>query len=168
MPNYLNKILLSLLIIMVPYMNSASKAMDDEEGSTVHAHTVSLKPMSSINLEDSQTSWTSYFLSPAKSVVKNTFKNTCEIIDFATQSRNKTILVSLWLASKVLGVAAQFDCLCGYSSKGQPVTPFLTIPLNDPSADCLEVCQNMCNHTNISFLGLHYNYRNWSCSKHLN
>ena len=43
MSNYLKKSLFTLLILMVPYMNFASKAMDieDHDGSTIRTHKVS-------------------------------------------------------------------------------------------------------------------------------
>jgi hypothetical protein len=182
MSNYLYKTLLSLLFIMMPYMNSTSKAMNDghDEGSTVLTHKVSLiredqkdisssvsQAKSSINLEDSQTSWRSYLLSPVQSVIKRT----SEKLYFPTPSRQKALYVGFCLAYQVASVAAQveqFDCLCGYSHNGRPVNPFLTLPLHEAHSACMQICEETCQATNLTFFGERFNYFNWSCVNYLN
>jgi hypothetical protein len=125
MSNYLKKILFAVLILMMPNMNSASKAMDSEdfEGSTIRAHKVSFvtedqKDVSSSvqqstsyqveSLEDSQTSWASYLISPVKFV----FQSSYELMNFATQSPQKALFVGAFLTYQVAAVAAQCSCNC--------------------------------------------------------
>lgn len=108
MSNYLKKLLFTVLILMIPYMNSTSKAMDDGdyERSSLCVHKVNLmtneqKDVSSSvkqstsspieNLEDSQTSWVSYLIFP----VKATFQTANEFMNFATRNPKLAMVVGV-------------------------------------------------------------------------
>lgn len=113
MYKYIRKILFSFLVLMMPYMNSASKAMmgaDDYEGSTGRTHKVSddTKDVSSsvkrltasqvVSLDDSNISWASYLMSP---VTKTT--------QYLITEHPRTI-ITLCTAVNLTAYAA--DCVC--------------------------------------------------------
>lgn len=140
MTKYLKKILFSLLIIAIPYMNSASNAMDkeDHDGSTVRASKVSFfeedkqdclsfsKPSNlskTSNLEDSKVSWTSYLSSPVKKIGQN-IEN---IINFAVEHpRAATVVGLLYLTNAAAAVEAMIEatCQCVCKSSSSPSFPF--------------------------------------------
>lgn len=120
MSNYLKKFLFSVLILMIPYMNSVSKAMDDGdyEGSSVRARKVSFitenqKDVSSSikqstsspveSLEDSKVFWTSYLLSPVKVAIQGTY----DVVNFTTQNPRKAMIIGVLLVYQATAVAAQ-------------------------------------------------------------
>lgn len=123
MSNYLKNSLFCLLILMMPYMNSESKAMNDEdyEGSSVRVHKVSLmtddqKDVSSSvknsvssqieSLEDSKVSWASYLISP----VKTTVQMANEFMNLAT--RNPKLAMAVGFTYMVSTAAAGCACYC--------------------------------------------------------
>lgn len=129
MSNYLKKSLFTFLILAVPFMNSTLKAMDDGDydGSSSRVHKVSFmtedqKDVSSSvknstssqveSLEESQTSWSSYFLSPAKYVVQSAY----DVMNFATKSPRHALFVGTFMTLQTL-VAAQDCCVatCWYA-----------------------------------------------------
>ncbi len=57
-----------------------------------------------INLEDSQDSWSSYLISPTKSVIQSAY----EVLKFATHSRNNALIVGFYLSSQATAVAASW------------------------------------------------------------
>ena len=150
MSNYLKKSLFTLLILMVPYMNFASKAMDieDHDGSTIRTHKVSFDSEDQqdvqsftkhsdssqvVSLGDSQDSWASYLLSPAKSIIRNTV----EIMNFATQSPQKAMFIGAILVYQVSAVAALnctgcYRCNCECSSVYGPANGIL---------ECTQACK---------------------------
>jgi len=122
MSNYLKKILFTLLIIMMPHMNTVSKAMDNEEhnrstntcrmrvvkddqnqDSSFVKQSISFK---AVSLEDTQNSWTSYLYSPVKSVLHGAY----EIVDFAIQRPKLAMFIGLSYA--IPAVAAICTCWC--------------------------------------------------------
>ena len=137
MSNYLKKSIFCLIILMMPYMNSASKAMniiEDYEGFTVPIRKVSLmsddqkdtpssvkQSMSSQieSLEDSKISWMSYLLSPAKVALQGAY----DVVNFTTQNPNKAMIIGVYLAYQVTAVAAQncmgcTECWCDCGNTG--------------------------------------------------
>lgn len=147
MSNYIKKILFTILIIVIPYMNSASKAMDveDYERSSVRARNVgfvaenlqevqsfsNLSTSSNVkSFEDSKNSWASYLYSPAKSFIQKTY----EVIDFTTRNPSRAIIIGGFLALQVTTAAAAcYDictasgaCNCVYS--GKPNGPYFVAP----------------------------------------
>lgn len=131
MSNYLKKFLFAVFILMMPYMNSASKAMDaeDYEESTVRARKVihmtedQKDILASINqptsyqvvedLEKSQYSLVSSLLSPAKHVIQSTY----DTLNFITENPNKALIIGAVLAYQITAIAANCStactCYCG-------------------------------------------------------
>lgn len=123
MSNYSKKFLFTLLILFVPYMNSASKAMEEDyEGSSVRAHKVSFviedqqkvqsltkqsTSSQAVNLEDSQSSWTSYLRYPTKLAVQGTYG----IIDYAIKHPIPAIATSLLLTTSIVEAAETTVCV---------------------------------------------------------
>jgi hypothetical protein len=136
MSNYLKKILFTLLILGVPYMNTASKAMntDDYEGSGVRARSVSFVTADQqdvqsftkhstnstnsqvIGLEDSKVSWASYLSYPIKSIAYKAY----EITDFAIKNPTLATVVSLSYAIPYVEAACRCVC-CKDCVAGAPV-----------------------------------------------
>lgn len=127
MSNYLKKILFTFLILAVSYMNSVSKAMDEEdhEGPTIRARKVSfvtedqqdassfVKQSTShqdVRIEESQDSWMSYLSSPVKSV----FYGACGVIDFAIQNPKLAIVVGITYTVQLS--EAICTCVCTWGS----------------------------------------------------
>ena len=123
--NYLKKILFTLMILGIPYMNSASKAMDgeDHEGFTVRARKVSFvtedrqdvrsftkhsTPSQVVSLEDSKISWTSYLSSSVMSAAQRAY----DIVDYTTRNPQKASIIGLCLAYQVVAAAADCKCYC--------------------------------------------------------
>jgi hypothetical protein len=121
MSNYLKKILFTLLILTVPYMNSVSKAFfiptaEDEEAmmSRTVAPVVALTrdqqedpsviKQHSMNLEDSKVSWISYMPSLVKSAAQNAYN----ILDYTTRNPQKTAIIGLFTACQITSVAADW------------------------------------------------------------
>lgn len=161
MSNYLKKTLFTILIFMMPYMNSVSNAMDGEDykGSGVRARNVSFVTedrqdvSSSVQqstssqvegLEESPTSWSSYLISPVKSV----FQGTYEIMDFAIKRPKIATLIGL---SYMISVAAaanctgcyQCDCICVDMSCRTCIKPYGNVP--DVNS-CINVCNALGNY----------------------
>ena len=131
MSNYLKKFLLAIVIFMMPYVNSASKAIGGEDygESTMHTHTVRLmtddqkdvppfvKQSTSsqiVSLEATEVSLKS-FLSSLKGVAKRTYN----VFDYATRNPQKAIIIGLFIAYNVASVSAGCSCLgCGSISAG--------------------------------------------------
>jgi hypothetical protein len=142
MSSYLKKSLFTLLILMMPYMNSTSKAMDteDHEGSTIRARKVSFvtedqRDVSSsvkqstsyqvVSLEDSQTSLASYMTSP----IKATMQMTSQFMEIATN--NPKLAIAIGFLYIMPAIAATCDCVCSGSHIG-----------NEPSvAQCIADCK---------------------------
>ena len=169
MPNYLKKILFSLLILVTPYMDSASNAMNEDSdynGSTIRARNVSFvsndqqdvqsfsKPSTTSkveNLEDSKVSWTSYLYSPVKSISQSAY----EIMDFAIQKPKVATFIGL---SYMISAAVALDCTSCYKCAcyGSPY-PLLQKPcdykvLLGTASNLLE-CAHVCNITKSYFCG---------------
>lgn len=159
MSNYLKKTLFTLLILMMPYMNFASKAMDDGdyEGSSVRSRKVSFvtedqKDVSSFvtksvssqvaSLEESPTSWASYLLSPAKMAIQCAY----DVVNFTTQNPKKTMIIGVLLTYQFTAVAAQnctgcYQCICDCTyPSGSGRGPF-TYGKVESTQTCINVCQ---------------------------
>ena len=125
MSNYLKKSLFTLLVLTVPYMNSASKAMDieDYDGSTIRTHKVSFEEKDQqevqsftkysdssqvVSLEDSQNSWASYLISP----VKATFQTANEFIDLATRNPKLAMVVGVAYTLQLAEALPHCACYC--------------------------------------------------------
>lgn len=147
MSKYLKKLLFSLLILMMPYMNSASKAMDEENNydSSVRVRKVSTlleeerqdvlsfaQPSTTsnvVNLEDSKVSWMSYLSSPVKRISQNIEK----IINFAVEHpRSATVMGLFHLIN-----AANAMCHC-YCSR--PNDPHHSFGCSVTPAACMDQC----------------------------
>lgn len=159
MSHYLKKILFTLLIIIMPYMNAASKAMDDGdyEGSSVRVSKVSfvtedqqdvsssVKPSTSyqvVSSEDSQTSFSSYLVSS----VKAPFQMANEFIDIAIQNPRKGLFIGLVLAYQVVAVAADCNCVCydvGNKNNKQFIGRFSDFNM------CFRACSQLVGNWNI-------------------
>lgn len=123
MTHYLKNSLFFLIILMMPYMNIASKAMDpeDTQESTLHSRTTLVKKgtaddftsastfskqstSQSVNLEDAQTSW----LPSPSSLLKTTMRMGSEVIN-----NNKGLIIgAIILFCKTTAVAAGCACYC--------------------------------------------------------
>ena len=157
MSNYLKKFLFTLLIIAVPYMNSALKAMDEEyEGSTVIVHQVSFESEDQqdvqaftkqsassqvVSLENSQDSWASSLLYPAKYVVQSAY----DVMNFTTQNPRKAIMVGAILLYQVTAVAALnctgcYRCNCNCQGTYGPANGVLE-------------CAQACKLANLQYYG---------------
>ncbi len=125
MCSYIKKSLFSFLILMMPYMNPATKAMNAEEhvGSTVRARNIDFvkdepkdnqsltkKSVSSqvVSLENYQNSWTSYLSSSVKAVAKNGYY----ILDCAARHPKSTLVVCALLSMSVTPVVRAAMCVC--------------------------------------------------------
>jgi hypothetical protein len=168
MSNYLKKLLFSALILTMPYMNSASKAMDDGdyEGSSVRIHKVSLmtedqKNVSSsikqstssqvVSSEDSQMSWASYMISP----VKATFQIANEFINLATHNPKLAMAVGF---TYTLQAAAALDCACycissinGGSWQFCPAEGYKLYSTRLGNASSLVDCMTACDRLKFKF-----------------
>ncbi|WP_032113561.1 hypothetical protein [Candidatus Paracaedibacter symbiosus] len=100
-----------------------------------------------IKLEESSVSWTSYLFSPIQSAVYNTYK----IINYATQSPQKAMIVGLILATNVAAVAADCHCYCNRTSwrLGRPET----YGSNIGKASDLKMCSDVCNQNGGTMSG---------------
>ena len=151
MSNYLKKFLFSVLILMMPYMNSASNSMDSAEydGSSIRTRKVSFveedrqdvlsfsKPSTTskvVILEDSKVSWTSYLSSSVKSI----FQGTYGIMEYTIRNPQKTMIIGLVLACQAVAAA---DCCCACSGGILFVEPFPNI--TECKRDCVELNQTM-------------------------
>jgi hypothetical protein len=151
MYNYIRTFLFFLLIILTPHMNMASKAMDakDDVGHNGYTSKMSFKheekensslekrstPAPVVSLEDTQTSWTSYLLSPAKSVVQGAY----DIINFTTQKPRTALVIGLVLSLQVTTTAANCTCLCWDKFAPRP-HPFSFFGIQRDAAKCSNVC----------------------------
>ena len=61
----------------------------------------------SINLEDTTTSWASYWLTPAKSALQSTY----DAMKFTTQNPQKALIIAFCLTYQITATAAA-SCLC--------------------------------------------------------
>lgn len=139
MYKHLQKSLICLLLFAMPYMNLSLKAMDTEDydSSTTNRFirankNISVKEKSdnssdissfviqSISsqvesLEDSKFSWTSYLISPVKSVVQRAYG----IVDYTIRNPQKSMIIGVCLAYQVTAVVADCCCACedGYLLK---------------------------------------------------
>ena len=147
MSNYLKKIFFAVLILMVPYMNSVSKAMDTEDyegGSIVRARAISFvtedrqdvpsfTQQSTVSkdegLEYSKNSWTSYLISP----VNITLKMANEFISLAHNNPKLAIMTGiLYIVPKI----SAGMCYCYY-----PKPPNCLGPVEmSSSAACSSFC----------------------------
>jgi len=158
MLKYLQKSLICLLIIVIPYMNSASKAMDNEdyEGSVVRIRKVSLvtedqqdvqfstkqsASFQALRLDDSQTSLVSYLSSSVTNVAQKAY----DIVDYATRNPSKSMILGLCLSYQVTTTLACF-CFC-YNSDNK-VFPLGSM---DNKAACTEACETYGGWINYCF-----------------
>lgn len=147
MSNYIKKFLFAALVFMMPYMNSASKAMnaEDYEGSSLRARKISfvaedqqdsVKQSTSSqieNFDDSQNSWMSYLISP----VKATIQITNEFISIATHNPKLAMVVGLGYmisAAEALNTTQNTPVVCE-GAKG-PCACYTT------TSQCLDYCRN--------------------------
>lgn len=150
--NYLKKSLFSVLILMMPYMNSVSKAMDDGdyEGASVRVHKVSFaiedqKDVSSSlkqsissqvkSLEDPQNSWMSYLMFPVKNVVQNAY----DILDYTTCNPQKAMIIGVVMAYQVTSVAAMCYCTCVADRNNQNC---VYAGMENSNATCYRTCSD--------------------------
>lgn len=112
MYNYTKKLLLIFSILLMPSMNTALKAMEDNEtygNSPKHAHKA--RPSQAANLKDSTTSWASDLLSPVKRIARGTY----QIVDYTWNQPHHALVAGLLIASQfVIATEAQpfIFCLC--------------------------------------------------------
>jgi hypothetical protein len=150
MYKYTTKILFCFLIFLMPYMNLPSKSMDieDYDGSGVHARKANIVEkrfdevsdvssfsklsVSSVKLEDSLISWTSYLCSPAKMAIQGAY----DVVNFTTQNPRKAMIIGVYIAYQVTSVAAAnctgcYACNCDCSSVYGKASSLL---------ECVQVC----------------------------
>lgn len=150
MTHYLKNALFFLIILMMPYMNFASKAMgpeDDEPRSSVHrtkkentddvANAASFSkhsnPVQPANLEDAQTSLVSYLSSPLKA----SLGKVSEVIN-----NNKGLIIGgLVLFCRVTVVGATIAdelarCACYCSNNGPKFYGTCAADMNECTYDC--------------------------------
>ncbi|MEI6790970.1 MAG: hypothetical protein WCK42_07305 [Myxococcaceae bacterium] len=137
MDKYIKKVLSSLLILMIPYMNTVSNAVNDEnyDGSTIRTHQVSFRTedpqdvLSSVkqstssqftDLKYSTTSWVSYMTSP----IKATMRIVNEFASFATNHPKSAVIIGMYSLINVANATMWCVCAgpgdnCAYSVGGQ-------------------------------------------------
>jgi hypothetical protein len=162
MSNYLKKSIFCLMILMMPYMNSASKAMDDGdyEGSSVHIHKASLmtddqkdvsssaqQSMSSqvASLEESPTSWASYMISP----VKSTIQMANEFMELARNNPKLAMVVGIAYTLQFAEALPYCACYCCYKNPG--TVGCLREPVCYDYTNTINSCQNLCNKIPLDY-----------------
>lgn len=160
MYTYLKKILFSLLIIMMPHINIASKAMDTEEcdrptasarkirvieknQNDVTSFTQRSTSSQPINLEDSKISWTSYLIiSPVKSMVQSAYN----VLDYVTRNPGKAVIIVLSLACQSSAVAAQQieGCFCFCKNNISGVEMYYGATSVNPNPIAPSTCDQLC------------------------
>lgn len=176
MSNYLKKFLFTLLILVIPYTNSASKAMnvEDYDGSTLRARKVSFvtedqKDVQSftkhstssqvVSLEDPQNSWVSYLISPLKANIQTVY----DTLRFAVQNPRKGMIFGLCLASQIMLTAAQYDIRCEFLCISG--SNMYTVPQSNVTADyCTANAPGYCKQTLLYYPSWNECLSNgWSC-----
>ena len=154
-------LLLSLMILVLPLMNFASNAHKPENDmrsairarvkTTVH-HTDKIsthiskkhtsKKSTSPQLKNSEeTSWSTYLVSGAKSVVKRTVQGTSDIMNFAIKNPKLAMSCGLVLALEKLLVAANCTCLCQFANEMKPY-PYSYFGEQRDLAHCTTICKS--------------------------
>lgn len=124
--NYLKKILFSLLILMLPYMNAASNAMyEDARYDDTPALTHKLNVV-----QDDQNSWTSSAKKGAFALVRAPY----DAMNWAVQNPTQAVFIAglLYLDP----VAAGCACYCG-------VTPQFFTGCQSDSRSCANYCASI-------------------------
>lgn len=162
MSNYLKQFLFSILILIMPYTNSASKSMntDGYDGSTIRVRNVSLttedtqevKPLKKQStfsqlktLENSQTSLASYFIAP----IKASMQMASEVVHYVVNNPKKSIVVAMSY-SYVVAAAAQgaMECRCYLSWQGAK-DPTTWIRMGDFGGCEPQQCNTTCSNLNF-------------------
>jgi len=154
MSNYLKKILFSLLIFMMPYMNSASKAAgNEEESSSIHHTCTKMRvveedqsnasspiklstPLKTVSLEEPQRSWTSYASSYASSSVKSAAWTTYNILDSAIRNPRQAVFVALLVAAQC--VDGRCACYC-WSNSSPKFFGYCVSDMTDCKTSCTQL-----------------------------
>lgn len=124
MYTYLKKNLFCLLIILLSFITTASKAAEDDEHENKHRISVTLKAeaedatdkpslkkqLSSqvMPLEETKASWTSCLMAPVKIAAYTAY----DVLQYTVQNPKKSVFIGLFLVSQAIGVAADCNCLC--------------------------------------------------------
>lgn len=162
MSNYLKQFLFSILILIMPYMNAASKSMntDDYGGSTIHVRNVSfitkdqqeVKPSKKLTsssqvetFDNSQNSLRSYLIAP----VKASMQMASEVVHYVVNNPKKSIVVAMSY-SYIVAAAAQdaMECRCYLSWQGAK-NPTTWIRMGDFGGCEPQQCNTTC--TNLNF-----------------
>jgi hypothetical protein len=93
-------------------------------------------PSQLISLEDSETSWASYLISP----VKTTFQMVSEFISSAHNKPQKAMFVGLLLASQITLAASEYVCTC-YTSQ---INYVISTGVYPNQALCVGDCHSKC------------------------
>ena len=124
MSNYLKNLLFSVLILAVPYMNSASKALDAEDDHSItHIYKIQIIKddqnnvpsfskqsnfSQSVNLEESSSPWGSYIISPFKASIQMAH----EFLLLSTHNPKLAAVVGLSYIIPEVSAACECYCRC--------------------------------------------------------
>lgn len=145
MYNFIKQYLLILLVLLMPSMNIASKALDTDEFYNSAGNAAKMRltkedpfakqstPSQVASLEYPQTLLASYLVTP----VKNTMQTVREVMEFAVQNPKKTIVIGTLLAMQFTTVAADCTCWCFNTTSGQRIYEGIAPNINF-------CCQNIC------------------------
>ena len=125
MYTYLKKNIFCLLIILISFITTPSKATEEDDHENRHGVRVTLKAESEyakdepslkkssfssevMPLEETKPSWQSYLTSPVKAVAYTAY----DVLQYTVQNPKKSVFIGLFLVSQAIGVAADCNCLC--------------------------------------------------------
>ncbi|MBA3814257.1 MAG: hypothetical protein H0X26_07185 [Alphaproteobacteria bacterium] len=147
MYKYLKKSLFSLMILVIPYMNLPSKAMDEYDGSSTQSHVGMKKKFDdpldvatratssqSINLDESPTSLVATVLSP----FKYGFQVAGAVIEFAIEKPVITAAFCLMsLTSVAMAIATEYQCACLCTDPNKNI---VSLGLMSSPGECQATC----------------------------
>lgn len=145
-------LLLSFMMLVLPFMNFASNAHKPENNkrSAIHVRaktTVHQTDKNSTRItkkhtskkSSEETSWSAYFLSGAKSAVKRTAQGTFDIMNFAIKNPKLAMSCGLVLALEKVLIAANCTCLCQFANEVKPY-PYSYFGTQASLTRCQTIC----------------------------